>query len=299
MTSPRLIDLHCHSTCSDGTFTPRQLAARAHRNGLSAVALTDHDNYAGYTEFREACTHHGIEAVTGVEISATWDDAPGRPRGVDILGYGFDPTDPTLRSKLDFVRRARVDRNGLIVERLNELGIPITVEMIRAEAGSEVVGRPHIARALVRMKVVADMSMAFDRYLADGAAAHVPKARLTLEETIGLIRAAGGFTSLAHPFVNPLKTEADFRAFLEPLVAAGLGGIEVMYSDHTAHQEDMLRGLARELGLVATGGSDFHGDNRPQVDLGRGFGALRVPYRVLEEIREALARNPTHQPQWA
>jgi len=286
MTDERTIDLHCHSTFSDGTLTPTELAALAAKQELSAVALTDHDNFAGWEEFKAACLLQGVEPIEGVEISSIWEGAPERPKTVDILGYLFDPANPALAGKLAWMRRVRVDRNGMILEKLADLGILITREELAAEAGSEVIGRPHFAALMVRKGYCRTTKECFDLYLADNAKAWVPKARLSPVEAVELIRGAGGRPVIAHPYVLPLGTnEAAWRAFLEPLCAAGLAGLECLYSEHTHEQTLFYKRLALSLGLIPTGGSDFHGGNRPGVSLGRGHGALRVSYDVLDQLR--------------
>jgi predicted metal-dependent phosphoesterase TrpH len=280
------VDLHCHSTFSDGTLTPTELAAEAKKRELVALALTDHDNLNGWSEFRQACEAQGIEPIPAVEISSTWTDAPDRPRTIDVLGYFVDPDDHELTERLAWMLRVRRDRNGMILEKLNELGCPISREELAAEAGSDVIGRPHFASAMLKKGYVKTRQQAFDKYLADGAAAHVPKARILPTEAIALIRAAGGCPVLAHPGAYPIKREKDYRALIEPMVEAGLTGIETYYPGHTAQQRDFFYKVAKESGLVPTGGSDFHGENRPDIYLGKGDGTVNVMYETVEALKK-------------
>lgn len=278
------IDLHTHSNCSDGTDTPAQLIGKAAAGGLSAVALTDHDTMAGVPEAMEAAEAHGIELVTGVELSCDW-----QPGTMHMLVLFLDPGPGPFQDKIASLQAWRSGRNRLIVERLAELGIDITMQEVLAEADGGGVGRPHFAAILVRKGVVSDFQAAFDEYLGKGRSAYVDRERLTPEDAIFLARASGAVPVLAHPHTLGLPPE-DLRGALERLARAGLVGMEAEYSDYIPEERRQLAGLARELALVPSGGSDYHGDYKPRLMIGRGQGDLQVPYRVLEELTEARGR---------
>lgn len=274
-----MIDLHTHSTASDGTLTPSELAAQAASLSLEAVALTDHDTISGIDEFLAACKEHALEGVAGIEISAHFKN-----RSLHLLGYYIDPHSAALTLQTTDLVEARDERNLQMIKKLNALGFAITLEEVQRVAG-DVVGRPHIAQILQAKGYVRSHQEAFGLYLGATGKAYVPKERLTPEEAIDLILVAGGLPVVAHPGTLPLRGERDFRALLSQLKAKGLAGVEAFYPEHTLEERFMLASLADQLGLVATGGSDFHGGNRPGVVLGRGDGSLNVPYRALEELR--------------
>ncbi|WP_027389173.1 PHP domain-containing protein [Chrysiogenes arsenatis] len=274
-----MIDLHTHSTASDGTLTPSELVAQAAANSLEAVALTDHDTVSGVAEFLTACEHHAIEGVAGIEISAHF-----KSRSLHLLGYYIDHQSNALSIQTTDLVEARDERNLQMIKKLNALGFDITLEEVQQVAG-DVVGRPHMAQILQTKGYVRSHQEAFGLYLGATGKAYVPKERLTPEEAIELILAAGGLPVVAHPGTLPLRGERDFRKLLQHLKSKGLAGVEVYYPEHTLEERFMLASLADQLGLVATGGSDFHGGNRPGVVLGRGDGSLDIPYRVLEELQ--------------
>jgi predicted metal-dependent phosphoesterase TrpH len=273
-----MIDLHAHSTFSDGSLTPEELVALAVETGLTAVALTDHDCTDGVPRFLAACEAAGITGVAGVEISAEV------PHGaLHMLGYGIEPGHPALEPNLANIRDGRQYRNTRILARLNELGLPLTWDEVAANAGEDVVGRPHFAKALLDRGYVSDKQAAFDRYLGKGASAYVDRFRLSPADSLAAIRAAGGVPVLAHPFTLDLGRR-ELAAYVAELKTIGLGGIEVYYSEHSAEQVQQYLDLAVELDLVATGGTDFHGEINPDVKLGTGFGNLRVPDDVLAAL---------------
>lgn len=279
-------DLHTHSTASDGTSTPQELVDLARGAGVGLLALTDHDTVAGLDAAAEAARAAGIAFVDGVEISA--EGAPGR---CHLLGLGFDPGDAALRETLETISQARRTRNARMVERLNALGVPLTLEAVAAHAppGANV-GRPHFAAALVACGAVRDRDAAFRRYLADGAPAYVPRVSITPGEAIRRVHDAGGMCFLAHPMLVRLASHETLEGRVKALAALGLDGIEVYYSGHTPSQEEKLRRLAERLGLEASGGSDFHGANKPGLRVGavrdgRGLEAARVSERLRARAR--------------
>lgn len=285
------MDLHAHTTASDGTAAPEDLVALARARGLAAVAVTDHDTLAALPAARAAAAGTGVEVVPGVELSV--DAARGQ---LHLLGYYVDATDDRFLQVIAAPRAARGPRNASIVERLRALGVDVTLADVETEAArgasgrasERSVGRPHIASALVRKGVVASVQEAFDRYLGEGKPAHVPKTKLTPADAVRAVRAAGGVPVLAHPFSLPAE---DRRGVITDLKRLGLEGVEVIYPKHDAKLREELTALAREFDLAVTGGSDYHGANKPDIDLGTGRnGNTRVPYSCLEAVRERKPR---------
>ncbi len=283
-----MIDRHTHSTVSDGSEPPAAIAERAAAAGCSAVALTDHDSLDGLAAAREAAGPLGVTLVPGCEVSCRKPPpAPGRPavRGsVHVLVYFVEPGDGPLQDELRALRRDRAERNARLRARLAELGVPVDYDAMVAEAGGEAgLGRPHFARALVRAGAAADIDDAFDRFLGDGRAAYVPKARLSPTDVARLATASGGVAVLAHPLTLELDPSALERLVTE-LADAGLGWIEAIYGRYSPDQRRALRRMARRHGLVATGGSDYHGTFKPDLEVGTGMGDLDVPDSALEEL---------------
>jgi predicted metal-dependent phosphoesterase TrpH len=255
------IDLHTHSTASDGTDTPAELVRNAAAAGLDVVALTDHDTSRGYAEAIDALPS-GLTLVTGAEMSCRIDGV-----SMHMLAYLFDPEEPALLAERELVRDDRVPRARAMVGRLQELGVPVTWEQVARIAGEGSVGRPHVATALVELGVVPTVNDAFTvEWLADGGRAHVAKHETDPFEAIRLVKAAGGVTVFAHPGASKRGHIVPEAAIAE-MAAAGLDGIEVEHMDHDAETRVRLRGLAKELGLLATGSSDYHG-SRKSVQLG-------------------------------
>ncbi|HIE33466.1 MAG TPA: PHP domain-containing protein [Thermodesulfobacteriaceae bacterium] len=274
-----MIDLHTHSTASDGTYSPAELVQLAKEVSLSALALTDHDTVEGLGEAMAAARELGVPFVPGVEISVKFD-GPGH---CHILGYFVDADSPVLRETLGLLQKAREERNRKMVAKLQSLGVDITLEELEDQAKGEI-GRPHFAALLVKKGVVKSVGEAFEKYLKKGAPAYVPKARLTAEEAFSAIKAAGGLAVLAHPIHLKLSPEELVR-YVEELKAFGLDGIEAYYTDHTKEFTTLCLEIARRYDLVPTGGSDFHGHNKPDIKLGRGFGNLCVPDECYERLR--------------
>jgi predicted metal-dependent phosphoesterase TrpH len=280
-----LIDLHTHTTASDGSLSPGELVALAARAGLKAVAVTDHDTIDGLDEALAAGSEAGIEVVPGVEISVQ-----GGPTGsMHMLGLLLDHLSPGLVESLARLQLARAERNPKIVQRFNEMGIPMTMEEVAAHAGGELVGRPHFARVLLERGIVRDRGEAFARYLGAGAPAYVAKHRFSPAEGMAMIRAAGGVPVLAHPGMLKLAT-GDLEKLVRELMRDGLEGIEALYSEHDQAQRNWLTSLAARLGLVISGGTDFHGQAKPDLRLGLGWGDLRVPPGVLAGLKQRRDR---------
>ena len=284
-----MIDLHTHSTVSDGSEPPSRIPEMAAAAGCSAVALTDHDSLAGLAEARAAAQRVGVTLVPGCEVSCR--KPPAEPGGtavggsVHVLVYFVEPGEGPLQDELVALRRDRAERNVRLRARLAELGVAVDYDAMVAEAGGEAgLGRPHFARALVRAGAAADVDDAFDRFLADGRAAYVPKARLSPADVARLALASGGVAVLAHPLTLGLDPSALDRLVGE-LDAVGLGGLEAVYGRYTTDQRRGLRRMAERHGLVATGGSDYHGSFKPDLQVGTGQGDLDVP----DSARDLLA----------
>ncbi len=277
------IDLHSHSTVSDGRLSPAELAEAASRAGLSALGLTDHDTVDGHAVCAAACAEHGITFVPGVELSCD----PGR-RGatLHILGYFVRPDAPELVQLMRRLIAARDQRNPRIIERLRALGVDITLDEVSATAGEGVVGRPHIADVLIRKGYAKTIQDAFNRYLAEGGAAYVPKERADAAAAIAAIRSAGGVASLAH--AAQLRC-ADFDALrhtIAALVDNGLEAVEIWHPDHDVIWRRRLEEMVERLGILATGGSDFHGEHH-----GSALGSQGVPDQCLDDMRDLRARR--------
>lgn len=258
------IDLHTHSNTSDGTQTPTELVAAAKAAGLDVVALTDHDTFDGLPEAQRAADEVGVHLVQGMEMSCRHDG-----HSVHLLAYGVDPHDAALGAELARIREGRTGRLGPVLEKLEQLGVGVSEEQVLAQVGdSPSVGRPHIADALVAAGHVADRTEAFDRFLADGGPAHVPRYAASVEQAIDLVHGAGGAAVLAHPWGRGRKANLppDFIARLAH--EHGLDGIEVDHQDHDQHDRELLRVLAGDNGLVMTGSSDHHGLGKVDHELG-------------------------------
>jgi predicted metal-dependent phosphoesterase TrpH len=279
------IDLHAHTTASDGTYTPTELVDHAREKGLTAIAVTDHDTVDGLPEAAEAARRREIEFVPGIELSISYHT--GR---FHMLGYLIDWENPTLAGRLQQLKINRIKRNQLMAAKMEELGLPVTLEDIVAESGGGQVGRPHMAMAMVKKGLVSTVQEAFDKYLGDGAMAHFPKDKITAEEGLELIHAAGGLAVMAHP--SSLKLDnAALREDLKHLKELGLDGIECYYNNHTPERSRELLAMAEEVGLVATGGSDFHGAAKPNVFLGVVVEGKPVPDSVLAALKQRKAQR--------
>lgn len=277
-----MIDLHTHSTFSDGSDTPAELVALGAQAGLYAMALTDHDNLRGVPAFLAACREHRILGLGGVEISA---EVPSG--SLHILGYGLDPLHAELLHHLDRVLDGREWRNEQILRRFNELGLALTWDEVAALAGEDVVGRPHFARALQKRGYVSSAQEAFEKYLGKGKAAYVDRYRLTPADGLRMIRAAGGLPVIAHPSTWIAEDTVLVSALVE-LKALGLGGMEVYYPEHGHEKTITYLRMAAKLGLVVTGGTDYHGLAKPHLTLGRASGQFAVPDDVMCPLLAAL-----------
>jgi predicted metal-dependent phosphoesterase TrpH len=267
----KLADLHLHTHFSDGTWSPEELAGHASANGLSAVALTDHDSVEGCERMATACGSHGIEFIPGAELTAEVDG-----QEVHILGYWLDTASEALRSELGRFQGVRQRRIRDMVARLNENGVKLSEELVLSIANCEAPGRLHVARALVQQGYARDYDHAFERFLKRGRPGFVPKARMSAREAVGLIHAAGGVAVLAHPGLYRNDN------LIPRLKEAGMDGLECWHTKHSATDSEAYAQRAAELDLVATGGSDCHGmaKGRPLI------GQVKLPYSQVEALRD-------------
>lgn len=276
-----MIDLHSHSTMSDGTDAPSEVVRLACDAGLTALALTDHDTLDHVAEARTAADQGGLRLIPGCEISC---ELAGRAPGtMHLLVFFVDDGPGELQDRLAELQVARNERNVQIVEALNAHGVPITIEAVRAQAGPGSVGRPHIARVLMESGHVSSIQEAFDVWLGKGRPAYFERDRLGPEDAIALVHASGGVCAVAHPGSLELA-DAALNAFVAELAGAGLDGLECEYGAYLPEERAPFHELARRHGLAPTGGSDYHGDNKPGLSVGVGRGDLRVPDEFLADL---------------
>jgi 3',5'-nucleoside bisphosphate phosphatase len=274
------IDLHTHSSISDGTDTPSTLVDKARQVGLDVMALTDHDTFAGLDEAVSRGQQVGVRVVRGMELSCSIAG-----QSVHLLAYGADPTSPGLAAEMARVRGGRMGRLAGVLQRLAELGVPVTEEQVLAEVGqSPSVGRPHIADAMVKAGHVADRSEAFERFLADGGPAHVPRYAIAVERGIGLVHDAGGVAVIAHPWGRGREQILPPEVLRQLTAEHRLDGVEVDHHDHDPETRARLRALADELGLLATGSSDYHGTGKLDHELGCNTTAPEVFDALMDRL---------------
>lgn len=258
-----MLDLHIHTTASDGSLTPTQVVQLARKKGFSLIAVTDHDTMGGVAEALEAGKKYNVDVVPGVEISS------GVTLEVHMLGYGMSPDHPVMKAMMEDMRAARVERMERIIENLQKMGVPITVEEVEAVAGGAI-GRPHIAQVLIAHGLVPDVRTAFREYIGVGAKAYVERRKMTSEQVVANIRDAGGVPVLAHGGLLRIS-EVELNQWIDSMAKKGLMGLECYHNAHTPQMERLLRAAAERNGLLVTGGSDFHGASRPDVEMGTGL----------------------------
>ena len=258
-----MLDLHSHTTASDGSLTPTQEVQLARKKGCSLIAVTDHDPMGGVAAALEAGKKYNVDVVPGVEISS------GVTLEVHMLGYGMSPDHPVMKAMMEDMRAARVERMERIIENLQKMGVPITVEEVEAVAGGAI-GRPHIAQVLIAHGLVPDVRTAFREYIGVGAKAYVERRKMTSEQVIANIRDAGGVPVLAHGGLLRIS-EVELNQWIDSMAKKGLMGLECYHNAHTPQMERLLRAAAERNGLLVTGGSDFHGASRPDVEMGTGL----------------------------
>lgn len=277
------IDLHCHSSFSDGTMTPAELVAMARHEKLGGLALTDHDTIAGLPELFTEAKKIGLVTLSGVELSANHGDIP-----IHILGYGFDLEEATLKESLNHLQQTRKRRNEKIIANLLELGIAVTYNEMQVLAGHGVMGRPHFGQLLINRGKVRNMQEAFDIYLRKGRPAYASREKLPVPEALEIIHKAKGLAVLAHPGIIPLDRPKSM-ALISEFLAMGLDGIEIYYPAHSTGLRKKLLSLCAQEDLVITGGSDYHGDTRPGTRLGTMQKKQRVPLEVLLQLQQRLS----------
>lgn len=276
----KAVDLHVHSDKSDGSFTPAQLVDMAAAKGLSAFALTDHDTTAGLKEAIAAGSKKGIEVIPGIEFSTEYHG-----RDIHIVGLFIDEDAPVFQAQIHRFVDARVERNRTMCARLSEAGIDISYEKLTQAFPGSVITRGHYSRYLLEHGYVKSMPEAFDRYLGDHTRYFVPREKISPAQAVKLILDAKGIPVLAHPTLYHMGKDG-LEQLVTELKESGLIGIEAIYSTHTAAQERQIRELAKRFDLLISGGSDFHGKNKPNLELGTGYGKLYVPPDVLTALKE-------------
>jgi hypothetical protein len=280
------IDLHLHTTASDGVLSPSELVRYAKAKGLKAIAITDHDTIGGLKEGLAEGERIGFEVIPGIEISA--EHSPG---SMHLLGYFFDIHDPVLNERLKYLQRAREERNPKMVQKLTELGVDITYEEVLRASGGGQVGRPHFAQVLIEKGYVRNFQEAFDRFLKKGAPAYVDKFRFTPRDAIHFISEAGGVAVLGHPNTLGLNGYIELEVLILKLLKEGLKGIEAYYPEHSLPEVAQYKALAERHGLVLSGGTDYHGIEKESVDVGVGRGEMKIPYALVEKLK--AVKNPS------
>jgi predicted metal-dependent phosphoesterase TrpH len=280
-----IVDLHSHSSASDGSDSPSRVVEIAATAGVGILALTDHDTQSGVAEATETAHRVGMELIPGVELSLEYDGG-----GMHMVVLWLEPGPGPLQDRLADLQIGRRSRNERIVQLLVEAGMPVTIDEVREESGGGTAGRPHIAAVMVRHGYVPDIRTAFDLWLANGRPAYAGRARLAPGEAIGLARQSGGVPVLAHPHTLGITTAADMASVLTWLKDAGLVGLEALYSSYHRHEREGYADLARRFGLSVSGGSDYHGNYKPGLCLGSGYGDLVVSPSLVDELKEHARR---------
>jgi hypothetical protein len=280
------VDLHLHTTASDGVLSPSEIVRYAKSKGLQAIAITDHDTIEGCEEGLSEGERVGFEVIPGIEISA--EHSPG---SMHILGFFLDIRHSLLNERLEYLQKARAERNPKIIGKLNELGVAITYEEVLKASGGGQVGRPHFANVLIEKKYVRNFQEAFERFLKKGAPAYVEKVRFTSKEALHFINEAKGVAVLAHPNTLGMNGYSDLEKLILRLVGEGLKGIEVYYPEHSAAEIGQYKALAQRCGLLSTGGTDYHGMEKNGLDIGVGRGDMKLPYSIVENLKAVRTRS--------
>ncbi len=278
----KFVDLHVHSTFSDGTFTPEELVQEALRIHMQAFALTDHDTCEGVLRAQKSAEGSSLEIIPGIELSTDYHG-----QEIHVVGLYIDPQNETLCSAIRDFLIARDNRNQEMIERLQQEGFSITWEALVADNPEAVITRANIARFLVDHGQIGSLTHAFERYLGDDCSCYVPRRKISPQEACNLIHAAGGIAILAHPLLYKMK-RAELEELIISMKEAHLDGIEAIYSTYDHGQEIEMKALAQKHHLLISGGSDFHGSNKPYIHLGKGRGNLFIPYSILEKVKEAV-----------
>ncbi|MBR5127465.1 MAG: PHP domain-containing protein [Roseburia sp.] len=277
--TPAIIDLHTHTTESDGSFTPEELIAEAKRVGLSAIAITDHDTIAGIQKAALLAVANDIELIPGIELSTDYHG-----KEVHVVGLYIDIEDSYLLEQLQEFKNCRDNRNELIVANLQKEGFDITMDALKAENPDCVITRANIARFLYEHGMIPSIQTAFEKYIGDHCKCFVNRFKITPMDAVRLIKKAGGTAILAHPLLYHLS-DTRLQQLIDNMKEAGLDGIEAIYCTYTPSEERQMKQLAQKNGLLISGGSDFHGTTKPNLNLATGYGKLYIPYEVLENIK--------------
>lgn len=286
------IDLHIHSTASDGALFPDEIIDLATKLCLGAIAITDHDTIEGARKALSIKRPPSLNLLTGVEISVSPISSLMASGTFHILGYGINMDDPSINESLAILRDARCDRNPKIISHLNALGLDLSMsEILENNRDNDQIGRPHIAKLMVKKGYAQSINDAFDRYLAVGRPAYVDKYRMDCDKALATIRNAGGIPVLAHPFLLRLKENVALDELILILKSMGLRGIEAYYPDHSPEQVARYMEIANQHDLLLTGGTDFHGSLKPDIQMGTGRGDFSVPYDLYEKIIKSLPRR--------
>ncbi len=275
----KYIDLHTHSNKSDGSMTPLQLVHHAKQAGLAAISLTDHDCIDGVKQALCEGEKIGLEVVPGIEFSAKSETE------THILGYYIDIENKDILRNLEEIKRVRIERTKQTSERLRELGFDISVQEVLDIAPGGIVGRAHFAKVMANKGYVSSVKEGFDRYLASGKPAYCNRHHLTASQAVGLIKGAGGLAFAAHLHLMR-KTDEELFAFISRMKQEGLDGVEGYYTEYTAQMQEKYQALAKRLGLLISGGTDFHAQMKPHISIGKGLGNMKIPYSVLERIKK-------------
>lgn len=279
-------DFHVHTNASDGSYYPGELIKKAKQEGIKTIAITDHDTVSGIEEALQVGKEFGINVIPGVEISI--DFSPGT---MHICGYFIDTNNSKLKEGLEFVQKARRNRNPKIIKKLNKLGLKIDYQEVKSIAGPDQVGRPHFAKVLLDKGIVKSTKEAFKKYLAKGASCYVDKKRLLINEAIEMIKEAGGVVILAHPVQLKIKDIEDYRKLFAELKKSGVDGIEVYSSHNTKEENKIFKQMAEEFEFIVTGGSDFHGETKPNISLGQFGIEVNIDGQALVKEMNLISKN--------
>lgn len=278
-----LIDLHVHSNASDGSLTPREVADEAISMGLRAIALTDHDTIDGIKEILDYTSDKNLEVIPGIELSCYYNN-----REIHILGFFVDYTNPDLQKELSFLKEAREGRNLKMIELMQKDGLNITMEKLLHGNPDSVITRAHFARVLVEEGICKDKEVAFRKYIGIGCKYYLPKPQVSCETAMNILTKYSKGAFLAHPLLYHFGYK-QIEELLTYLKTLGLKGVEVYHSSNNMYESDKLRSMALKLGLLTSGGSDFHGIIKPNIKMGIGRGGMKIPMRLLDNIKEVIA----------
>lgn len=292
MHSTKSVDLHVHSNRSDGSLSPSDLVLEAKKKGLCAFALTDHDTVDGIDEALRATKDTGITLIPGIELSTEYEG-----KDIHIVGLLIDKEEPDFRGKLQKFVDSRTERNKKMCQKLTDAGLPLTYEELQAEFPDSVITRAHYAQILLKKGYIKSLKEAFDRYIGDRGPCFVPRKKITPEDGVRLILSAKGIPILAHPLLYGMGEER-LQCLIDRLKEAGLVGMEAIYSTYTPSEEAQMRKLARENGLLPSGGSDFHGKAKPGLSMGDGYGRLHVPEEILTALQKRREEMFAKRGEW-